>query len=150
MNDESSGINNTVLEIEIEVTALGVRVIPLDGEGNIPTSEEDRQQAAINVFDVRNETEINIPISIRNEGTGTEMVTLSYTNVQEKHPVFNYFISPEDNWQREYLKLDLTNFRRKVNRVMTFKFPQFSTILMQIWMILTIQDMPVLVPSVRC
>ena len=100
MNDESSGINNNVLEIEIEVTALGVRVIPLDGEGNIPTSEEDRQQAAINIFDVRNETEINIPISIRNEGTGTEMVTLSYTNVQEKHPVFNYFISPEDNWQK--------------------------------------------------
>ena len=128
MNDESSGINNNVLEIEIEVTALGVRVIPLDGEGNIPTSEEDRQQAAINVFDVRNETEINIPISIRNEGTGTEMVTLSYTNVQEKHPVFNYFISPEDNWQKEYLKLDLTNFRRKVNRVMTFKFLIFDNL----------------------
>ena len=28
------------------------------------------------------------------------MVTLSYTNVQEKHPVFNYFISPEDSWQK--------------------------------------------------
>jgi len=100
MNDESSGINNNILEIDIEVTALGVRVIPIDSEGNIPSSEEDRQQAAINTFDVKNNTDIDIPISIQNEGTGTEMVTLSYTNVQEQHPVFNYFISPEDSWQK--------------------------------------------------
>lgn len=100
MNDESSGINNNILEIDIEVTALGVRVIPLDESGNVPISEADRQNAAIKDFDVRNDTDIDIPISILNEGTGTEMVTLSYTNVQEQHPVFNYFISPEDNWQK--------------------------------------------------
>ena len=84
MNDESSGINNNVLEIEIEVTALGVRVIPLDGEGNIPTSEEDLKQAAINVFDVRNGAEINIPISIRNEGTGTDgyIIMPVYQNIR--------------------------------------------------------------------
>ena len=100
MNDESSGINNNVLEIDIEVTALGVRVIPLDESGNLPASEADRQQAAINSFDVRNSTDIDIPITIQNEGTGTEMVTLTYTNVQEQHPVFNYFIAPEDSWQK--------------------------------------------------
>jgi uncharacterized membrane protein len=100
MNDESSGINNNILEIDIDVTALGVRVIPIDSEGNVPTSEVDRQQAAVKTFDVRNNTDIDVPISIQNEGTGTEMVTLSYTNVQEQHPVFNYFISPEDSWQK--------------------------------------------------
>ena len=100
MNDESSGINNNILEIDIEVTALGVRVIPLDESGNVPSSEADRQNAAVKVFDVRNNTDIDIPISIFNEGTGSETVTLSYTNVQEQHPVFNYFISPEDNWQK--------------------------------------------------
>ena len=100
MNDESSGINNNILEIDIEVTALGVRVIPLDESGNLPTTDADRQQAAINVFDVRNSTDIDIPIEIQNEGTGTEMVTLTYTNVQEQHPVFNYFIAPEDSWQK--------------------------------------------------
>ena len=100
MNDETSGVNNNILEIDVEVTALGVRVIPLDGEGNVPTSEVERQQAAVNIFDVRNDTDIDIPVVIRNEGTGTEMVTLSYTNVQEKHPVFNYFISPQDTWQK--------------------------------------------------
>ena len=100
MNDESSGINNNILEIDIEVTALGVRVIPIDSEGIVPVSEADRQQAAVKTFDVRNDTDIDIPISIQNEGTGTEMVTLSYTNVQEQHPIFNYFISPEDSWQK--------------------------------------------------
>ena len=100
MNDETSGTNNNILEIDIEVTALGVRVIPLDDEGNVPISEAERQQAAVKTFDVTNDTDIDIPISIRNEGTGTEMVTLSYTNVQEQHPVFNYFISPEDSWEK--------------------------------------------------
>ena len=100
MNDESSGVNNNILEIDVVVSALGVRVIPLDDDGNVPVSEAERQQAAIKQFDVRNDTDIDVPISIVNEGTGTEMVTLSYTNVQEKHPVFNYFISPEDSWQK--------------------------------------------------
>ena len=100
MNDESSGINNNILEIDIEVTALGVRVVPLDDSGNLPSTDAERQQAAIKSFDVRNQTDIDIPISILNEGTGTEMVTLTYTNVQEQHPVFNYFISPEDSWQK--------------------------------------------------
>ena len=68
MNDESSGINNNILEIDIEVTALGVRVIPLDESGNVPVSEADRQNAAIKDFDVRKDTDIDLPISILNEG----------------------------------------------------------------------------------
>ena len=107
MNDESSGINNNILEIDIEVTALGVRVVPLDDSGNLPSTDAERQQAAIKSFDVRNQTDIDIPISILNEGTGTEMVTLTYTNVQEQHPVFNYFISPEDSWQKSVSQQDL-------------------------------------------
>ena len=100
MNDESSGVNNNIIQVDIEVTALGVRVVPLNNDGSMPVLEVDRQQAAIKNFDVRNETSIDIPITIMNEGTGTEAVTLSYTNVQEKHPVFNYFISPQDAWTK--------------------------------------------------
>ena len=100
MNDESSGVNNNIIQVDVEVTALGVRVVALNDDGSVPVLEVDRQQAAIKNFDVRNETSIDIPITIMNEGTGTEAVTLSYTNVQEKHPVFNYFISPEDAWTK--------------------------------------------------
>ena len=64
MNDESSGVNNNIIEVDIEVTALGVRVVPLNDDGSVPSLEVDRQQAAIKNFDVRNETSIDIPITL--------------------------------------------------------------------------------------
>ena len=102
MNDESSGINNNVKTLDIEVTSLGVRVVTLNDDGSEPVSPEDRSAAAIKVFDVRNETGIDIPIRIKNEGTGTQSISLSVTNVQQKHPVFDYYIVPEDSWTKEY------------------------------------------------
>ena len=121
MNDETSGTNNNILEIDIEVTTLGVRVIPLNDDGSVPISEVERQLAAVKTFDVNNNTDINIPISIRNEGTGTEMVTLSYTNVQEQHPVFNYFISPDDSWEKSVSQNGPYQLSPKVNQVMKYK-----------------------------
>ena len=123
MNDESSGINNNVLEIEIEVTALGVRVIPLDGEGNIPTSEEDRQQAAINVFDVRMRQKSIFQYRLEMKVQGQRWLHY-HTPMYKKNIRYSTTLSHQRTiGRREYLKLDLTNFRRKVNRVMTFKFP---------------------------
>ena len=100
MNDESSGTNNNIFIKDIEVAALGIRVVALNDDGSIPVSEQDKQLAASKNFDVKNDTGIDIPISIINEGTSTESITLSYTNIQEMHPVFNYFIPPEDTWTK--------------------------------------------------
>ena len=70
-------------------------------DGTLPTSEVEKTAALTKNFDVRNNTEISLPITIVNEGTSTENVVLSYTNVQEKiHPLFDYFISPEDSWSK--------------------------------------------------
>ncbi len=102
MNDESSGINNNIMTLDIEVTSLGVRVVTLNDDGSEPVSPEERSAAAIKVFDVRNETGIDIPIRIKNEGTGTQSISLSVTNVQQKHPIFDYYIVPEDSWTKEY------------------------------------------------
>ena len=102
MNDETSGINNNVMTLDIEVTSLGVRVVTLNDDGSEPVSSEDRSAAAIKIFDVRNETGIDIPIRIKNEGTGTQSISLSVTNVQQKHPIFDYYIVPEDLWTKEY------------------------------------------------
>ncbi|RJU84379.1 MAG: hypothetical protein DWB99_00475 [Candidatus Poseidoniales archaeon] len=102
MNDESSGIDNNIITTDIEVTSLGVRVIALNEDGSEPVSPEDRAASAIKIFDVRNETGIDVPVRIKNEGTGTQSVTLSVTNVQEKHPIYNYFIVPEDAWTKQY------------------------------------------------
>jgi uncharacterized membrane protein len=102
MNDESSGIDNNIITSNIEVTSLGVRVVALNDDGSEPVTPEDRSASAIKIFDVRNETGIDVPIRIKNEGTGTQSVTLSVTNVQEKHPIYNYFIVPEDSWTKQY------------------------------------------------
>ena len=100
MNDELNGVNNNIATLDIEVTALGVRVFPIKSDGTLPTSEVEKTAALTKNFDVRNNTEISLPITIVNEGTSTENVVLSYTNVQEKHPLFDYFISPEDRWSK--------------------------------------------------
>ena len=100
MNDELNGVNNNIATLDIEVTALGVRVFPIQSDGTLPTSEVEKTAALTKNFDVRNNTEISLPITIVNEGTSTENVVLSYTNVQEKHPLFDYFISPEDSWSK--------------------------------------------------
>ena len=102
MNDESTGIDNNIIFMDIEVTSLGVRVMALNGDGSEPITSEDRAASAIRVFDVRNETGLDVPIRIKNEGTGTQTITLSVTNVQEKHPIYNYLISPEDSWTKQY------------------------------------------------
>ena len=102
MNDESSGIDNNIITTDIEVTSLGVRVVALNDDGTEPITAGERSASAIKVFDVRNETGIDIPIRIKNEGSGTQSVTLSVTNVQEKHPIYNYFIVPEDAWTKQY------------------------------------------------
>ena len=102
MNDENSGINNNIMTLDIEVTSLGVRVVTLNDDGSEPITPEERSAAAIKAFDVRNETGIDIPIRIKNEGTGTQSISLSVTNVQQKHPIFDYYIVPEDLWTKEY------------------------------------------------
>jgi uncharacterized membrane protein len=101
MNDGTNGVNNNIWTQEIEVTALGVRVVALDAEGLAPTSPEDRATSAINTFDVLNDTGMDIPIHILHEGTGQQTVTISVTNVQMPQPGRpNFLLAPEDLWTK--------------------------------------------------
>ena len=106
MNDATSGTDNNIWEQEIEVTALGVRVIALNVDGSVPTTAEERENAAIKVFDVRNNTGIDIPIHILHEGTGEKNVTLSVTNVQVPQPGRpDFLLAPEDLWTKSVSEL---------------------------------------------
>ena len=101
MNDGVTGVNNNVWTQEVEVTALGVRVVALDSAGIAPTSPEDRASSAMNIFDVLNDTGIDIPIHILHEGTGQQTVTLSVTNVQMPLPGRpDFLLPPEDVWTK--------------------------------------------------
>ena len=86
MNDGVTGENNNIWTQDIQVTALGVRVVALDAGGSAPISSIDRAASASKVFDVLNDTGIDIPIHILHEGTGQQAVTLSVTNVQMPQP----------------------------------------------------------------
>ncbi len=101
INDAVSGVDNNIWEQDIEVTALGVRVVALDDAGVAPTSSEDRALSAIHTFDVLNASSIEIPIHILHEGTGEQAVTLSVTNVQKPQPGRpDFLLAPEDSWSK--------------------------------------------------
>ena len=101
LNDGVSGIDNNVLEIDIEVTAQGLRVIFLDDVGSIPQSSTDREEAANVVMDVRNETGLTLPFVVVHEGTGERPVSLTVSSVQEPDLIYPAILnSPEDQWSK--------------------------------------------------
>ena len=101
LNDGVSGTNNNVLEMNLEVTAQGLRVIFLDDAGTIPQSSSDRQDAASVEMDVRNETGLSLPFVVVHEGTGERPVSLSVSGVQEPDLIYPAILnSPEDQWSR--------------------------------------------------
>ncbi|MDP6188763.1 MAG: S8 family serine peptidase, partial [Candidatus Poseidoniaceae archaeon] len=106
MNDGTTGVDNNIWEQDIEVTALGVRVVALNSDGTVPITAEDREAAALRTFDVRNQTGIDIPIHILHEGTGEKNVTLSVTNVQVPQPGRpDFLLSPVDTWSKSVSQL---------------------------------------------
>jgi len=99
LNDGVSGINNNILEIDIEVTAQGLRVIFLQPDGTIPMDSNDRQEAANVDMDVRNETGLSLPFVVVHEGTGERPVSLTVSGVQEPDVIYPAILnSPEDQW----------------------------------------------------
>ena len=101
MNDGVSGTDNNVLEIDVEVTAQGLRVIFLEDDGTIPQSSADREAAASVEMDVRNQTGLLLPFVVVHEGTGERPVSLTVSSVQEPDLIYPSILnSPEDQWSR--------------------------------------------------
>ena len=103
MNDAVNGLDNNILTQDVEVKALGVRVVVENEDGSIPTSPEDRASNALMVLDVQNDSGIDIPLSILHEGTGNQSVKLSVTTVQIPAPGRDDFFLPSaDIWTRSF------------------------------------------------
>ncbi|MEJ6530805.1 MAG: S8 family serine peptidase, partial [Euryarchaeota archaeon] len=101
MNEATVGINNNIWVEDIEVMALGVRVIAHNLDGTVPTNAEDRDNSAIRDFDVANSTGIDIPLTILHEGTGNQSVSIYATNVQMPDPQRpELLLPPTDEWTR--------------------------------------------------
>ena len=103
MNDATSGTDNNILIEDIEVMALGVRVVVDNDDGTIPETPEQRSANAQMVLDVRNDSGIDIPVSVLHEGTGEQPVVLSATMVQIPVPGReDFFLPSPDQWTRTF------------------------------------------------
>jgi len=101
LNDGVSGTNNNAIDVNIEVTAQGLRVVFLQEDGTIPQSTADRDAAATVEMDVRNVTGLSLPFVVMHEGTGERPVSLTVSGVQEPDLIYPAILnSPEDQWSR--------------------------------------------------
>ena len=101
LNDAVDGIDNNIIDLDIDVTAQGLRVIFQNPDGSIPTTSEDRDSAASVTMDVRNETGLALPFVISHEGTGERPVSLTVSSVQQPDPTYpTLLLSPEDSWSK--------------------------------------------------
>lgn len=101
LNDAQSGTDNNVFTTDIEVSALGVRIIPYAEDGSLPSTSQERESAAVHDLDVRNHTGIDIPIRLQHEGTGNRTVAVTVTQVQAIDASMpGVLLSPKDSWSK--------------------------------------------------
>ena len=99
MNDIVSGTDNNIISKTIEVSALGVRVIPLNEAGNEPSSPEELSQVATQHLDVANSSSLTVPLHLKHEGTGNQSIKLTSSPVQVLHPTIpGLLLAPDDQW----------------------------------------------------
>ena len=99
MNDEVDGTNNNVAELELNVTAIGVRITPHLPDGSIPADADEVDIARKLVLDPSTGTEVSWDLTLANEGTSDEEIILVVTPVQllADNGALN---PPEDEWEK--------------------------------------------------
>ncbi|MDC0055563.1 S8 family serine peptidase [Deltaproteobacteria bacterium] len=101
LNDGNSGYDNNVKQITINVSALGVRLIPLLDDGSEPTTPEQNSAAVMKSFEANTDSQIEINMILRHEGTGSESVTLTSGSVRMLNPQREgVFQTPPDSWTK--------------------------------------------------
>ena len=99
MNDEVDGTNNNIAELDLNITAIGVRITPHLPDGSMPADADEVELARKLVLDPSTGTEVSWDLTLANEGTGDEEVVLIVTPVQMMEP--GGALNPtEDDWEK--------------------------------------------------
>ena len=99
MNDEIDGTNNNVLELDLNITAIGVRITPHMPDGSMPVDSDDIEIARKQVLDPSTGVEVSWDLTLANEGTSDEEIVLIVTPVQLMEE--NGALQPtEDEWEK--------------------------------------------------
>jgi len=99
LNDENSGTNNNVFDLELDVTEIGVRVTPLMVDGSHPSDFQELESAKSQNIDPSLVSWAEFQLELLNEGTSEITVELSTTAVQiiDESGIMN---TPQDEWSR--------------------------------------------------
>lgn len=96
-NDFTSGVNNNVFDLQVNVSAIGVRITPFTEQGSMPSSEVELEAAKNRILDPSLDDEVTFRFKIANEGTTNESIDLRVTPVQYVRPD-GMLDAPSDNW----------------------------------------------------
>ena len=99
LNDEISGINNNVYDLELDVTEIGVRITPLMDDGSHPSDFQELESAKSQNIDPSQVSWAEFQLELLNEGTSEITVEISTSAVQviDDSGIMN---SPQDEWSR--------------------------------------------------
>ncbi len=99
LNDENTGTNNNVYDLELDVTEIGVRITPLNADGTIPSDFQELESAKIQNIDPSLVSWAEFQLELLNEGTSEITVELSTSAIQviDETGIMN---TPQDEWSR--------------------------------------------------
>ncbi|MCS5535358.1 MAG: hypothetical protein NZ802_05845, partial [Candidatus Poseidoniales archaeon] len=99
MNDEVDGTNNNVAVLDLNITAIGVRITPHLQDGSLPADADEVEVARKLILDPSTGTEVSWDLTLANEGTSDEEVILVVTPVQMMESS-GALQPPEDDWEK--------------------------------------------------
>ena len=99
LNDEVNGTNNNQITYDVNVTAIGVRILPHLENGNLPSSPEELAIATHRTIDPSVTSSISFDLDLMNEGTASIDAGLIVTPVQiiREDGILD---APDDDWSR--------------------------------------------------
>ena len=103
-NDFTRGTNNNVFDLQVNVSAIGVRITPYLESGVPPVGEAEYETAKTRILDPSQDDEVNIRFKVANEGTSNESIDLRVTPVQFVRPD-GMLDAPSDEWVK-FLSVD--------------------------------------------
>ena len=99
LNDENTGLNNNIFELEFDVTEIGVRITPLMADGSHPSDFQELESAKFQNIDPSLVSWSEFQLELLNEGTSEITVELSTSPVQiiDESGIMS---TPQDEWSR--------------------------------------------------
>lgn len=97
LNDDLTGINNNIIEIDVYVSQVGVRLTPLLEDGSFPSNPSQIDQSKVRYLDPSISSSVIFQLELRNEGTSEITVDISASPVQLSE-AGGILMSPSDEW----------------------------------------------------